>query len=100
MPSKTLAIADINNGFKCYVGLKYTVYSGPSTQYEPVGSVSDMHIYWVKRYTENDKSKIDEPFYGMTYIKYQVTGTNTWKSGYIVFNYPEVRECVPNCQHW
>ena len=100
MPSKTLAIADINNGFKCYVGLKYTVYSGPSTQYEPVGSVSDMHIYWVKRYTENDKSKIDEPFYGMTYIKYQVTGTNTWKSGDIVFNYPEVRECVPNCQHW
>ncbi len=82
---------------KCYVGLKYTVYSGPSTQYEPIGSVSDMHIYWVKRVNGQYN---DHGFKNMTYIRYQVTGTNTWKSGYIVFNYPEVRKCDPNCQHW
>lgn len=79
----------------CYVGLKYTVYSGPSTQYEPVGSVSDMHIYWVKRYSPS-MSNIDAAFHDMLYIRYQVTGTNTWKSGYIVFNYHEARGCPSN----
>ena len=78
----------------CYVGLKYTVYSGPSTEYEPVGSVSDMHIYWVKRYI---LPSTDTPFHDMLYIRYQVTGTNTWKSGYIVFNYKEAVGCPNPC---
>lgn len=77
----------------CYVGLKYTVYSGPSTEYEPVGSVSDMHLYWVKRYIF---PSTDAPFHDMLYIRYQVTGTNTWKSGYIVFNYHEAVGCPSN----
>lgn len=92
-----LPIQDENNKYAqemCYVGLKYTVYSGPSTEYEPVGSVSDMHIYWVKRYTNTE---IDKPFYDMLYIRYQVTGTNTWKSGYIVFNYKDAVGCPKPC---
>ena len=91
-----LPIRDEAKHTMCYVGLKYTVYSGPSTQYEPIGSVSDMHLYWVKRYSKYS-SDIDAPFYNMLYIRYQVTGTNTWKSGYIVFNYKEAVGCPNPC---
>lgn len=77
----------INNGYKSlkfYIGPYYTVYSGPSTQYESVGSVFDMYVYWIDRRATDE---IDQKFHGMTYIRYQVTGTNTWKSGYITYAY-------------
>lgn len=61
-----------------YMEGTYTVYSGPTSLYTVVGSVSDEYVtqYGIDVVFSNNISY---------YIEYLVDGTHEWKSGFIVF---------------
>lgn len=72
-------ISDIvigNSGTRYYVDGFKDVYTGPSTQYKPIGNVSDEEVRRLLVIRRGSQT--------WRYVKYKVDGTSQYKSGYIL----------------
>lgn len=77
-PDVFLDLYNYNNaGYVDYVNGSYNVYSGPSTQYPIIGSISNENVTFLDGYSMDG-------VYTWSYIEYYVNGTSQKKSGFIL----------------